>query len=214
VAIGTRIKSGTGIQSEPEMNPIEHSLALGTISSLVKKHPDQILSSLPLLVESVVRSLDPHVPYLRNACLKAATNLVHELVRKFPMIAFHQETQRLGVGDRKGPLLIYDLISATRWYTLESHKNSISALAFSDDGKVVASYSIAESAVKLWRTTNSFFGILGSTFANYKTIHVSPLRKQLNEASLRESVRLQWLQTKFMLFRTWDDDMKPVQIEL
>jgi len=212
-AIGSRIRPGTGTQAEPEMNPIEHSLALGTISSLVKKHPDQLLTSLPLLVESVVRSLDPHVPYLRNACLKAATSLVHELVRKYPMVAFHH-TQRLAVGDRKGPLLIYDLISATRWFTLEGHKHSISAVAFSDDGKVVASYSVAESCVKLWKQSTSFFGILGSNTSCYRSISVSPLRKQLTEAALRESVRLQWLSTKFILFRTWDEDMKPVSIEV
>lgn len=36
-AIGSRIKSSGGAQNEPELNPIEHSLALGAISSLVKK---------------------------------------------------------------------------------------------------------------------------------------------------------------------------------
>lgn len=135
-----------------------------------------------------MRSLDPHVPYLRNACLKAATNLVHELVLRFPMVAFHQESQRLAVGDKKGPIYIYDLISATRWFTLEGHKTPLSALSFSGDGKVLASYSIPESRVALWKISSSFFGILGSNTSCYKTVPVSPTHRMYSINSLQLSL--------------------------
>jgi hypothetical protein len=35
------------------------------------------------------------------------------------MIDFHQDSQKLVVGDSRGPILIYDLTSATRFYMLE-----------------------------------------------------------------------------------------------
>lgn len=34
------------------------------------------MNYLPQLAESIIRNLDPHVPYLRNACFKSATTLV------------------------------------------------------------------------------------------------------------------------------------------
>jgi len=145
-----------------EANQKEHAQALQCIASLVKKHPTSLLLALPALVESVVKSLDPHVPYLRNACLASATALVHELVRRYPMIAFHQHSQRLAIGTKEGAIMIYDLISATRWFSLEGHKNEISAVAFEGAGEYLASYSIDDANVKIWRTAPSFFGILGS----------------------------------------------------
>jgi len=195
----------------PELNPTEHSQALQTIGSLVKKHPASLLSTLPALVDSVVRSLDPHVPYLRNACLKSATALVHDLVRRYPMIGFHQLSQRLAVGTREGAILIYDLISATRWFTLEGHnKQEISAVSFESEGDYLASYSIPDATVKIWKTVASFFGILGSSPTCYKTINVSPTTKSITPTQLLEpAVKLQWTsQKEFLLVRLWEDDDK------
>eukprot|EP01125_Pyxidicula_operculata_P017167 TRINITY_DN5990_c0_g1_i2.p1 TRINITY_DN5990_c0_g1~~TRINITY_DN5990_c0_g1_i2.p1 ORF type:complete len:1203 (+),score=204.53 TRINITY_DN5990_c0_g1_i2:24-3632(+) len=157
----------------PEVNPVENANVLNSIGALVKRNPTSLLPALPLLAESVVNSLDPHVPYLRNACLKAATTLVHELVRKYPMIAFHQQSQRLAVGTKEGTILIYDLISATRWFVLEGHKSEVSAVAFENEGDYLVSYSITDAFVKVWKTSASFFGILGSTPSCSKTINVS-----------------------------------------
>eukprot|EP01127_Copromyxa_protea_P016860 TRINITY_DN508_c0_g1_i7.p1 TRINITY_DN508_c0_g1~~TRINITY_DN508_c0_g1_i7.p1 ORF type:complete len:502 (+),score=81.33 TRINITY_DN508_c0_g1_i7:2702-4207(+) len=205
--------SSSSSTTTEEMTPMEQSKALVTISALVKKHPASLLSSLPILVEAIVRSLDPHVPYLRNACLKAATNLVHELVLRFPMVAFHQESQRLAVGDKKGPLYIYDLISATRWYTLEGHKAQVSALAFSGDGKILASYAIAESRVALWKISNSFFGILGASSSCYKAVVVSPTHRAITTALLLEATKMQWIGPRdFLLIRTWEEEATRISI--
>lgn len=193
------------------MNPNEHAQALATISALVRKHPTALIPVLPMLVESVVRSLDPHVPYLRNACLKPATSLVHELVRRYPMIAFHQQSQRLAVGTQETEgqgeaIYIYDLISATRWYTLEGHKSSVAAVAFSNDGKEIASYAVDDAQVKLWKTSSSFFGILGSNTSCYKTIKVSSAARAISPLTLLEGVKLQWLASKkLVLLRSWED---------
>eukprot|EP01126_Amoeba_proteus_P066844 TRINITY_DN9755_c0_g1_i1.p1 TRINITY_DN9755_c0_g1~~TRINITY_DN9755_c0_g1_i1.p1 ORF type:complete len:145 (+),score=11.24 TRINITY_DN9755_c0_g1_i1:107-541(+) len=132
---------------------------------------------------------------------------VHELVRRYPMVAFHQESQRLAVGDRKGPLYIYDLISATRWFTLEGHRAGVAAVAFSGDGKILASYSLEESKVYLWKISSSFFGILGSTSSCYKSVTVSPPQKTITPTLLLESTRILWMNTRdFMLVRTWEDE--------
>ena len=78
-----------------------------------------LLPQLPRLVETIVRSLDPHVPYLRDKCLEATTKVLHALVKQYPMVSFHQESQRLAVGTKDAAIVIYDLKTATRWHVLE-----------------------------------------------------------------------------------------------
>jgi hypothetical protein len=163
------------------------------LGSLVKKDPCALLGQLPRLVETVVKSLDPHTPALRDACLKSTTAVLHMLVKvweggeergkmwkeerggdrrrekregvamrsprtgpacccyvisrflsnnacnifvisffdffffffdllllqKYPMVSFHQESQRLAVGTSENVIIIYDLKTATRWHVLE-----------------------------------------------------------------------------------------------
>lgn len=137
------------------------------------QYPREFHQELPLLVESVVRSLDPHVHMLREVSLRPATTLVHDLVMRYPQASFDQEEQRLAVGTKEGVIFIYDLNSATRWHVLEGHKGPIAALAFNNNGKILASYSVEDCQVKLWKTQQSLFGILGSDPHCYKTFHVS-----------------------------------------
>ena len=83
------------------------------------QHPVPLLAELPRLVETVIHSLDPNVPHLRESCLKAATQVLHNLVSQFPNVSFHQTTQRLAVGTQKAVIIIWDLKTATRWHVLE-----------------------------------------------------------------------------------------------
>lgn len=130
----------------PDLTAREHAEALFLIAQLVKKvrialrfktkgknnfkkilllkikifqHPVPLLAELPRLVETVVHSLDPNVPHLRESCLKAATQVLHNLVSQFPNVSFHQTTQRLAVGTQKAVIIIWDLKTATRWHVLE-----------------------------------------------------------------------------------------------
>lgn len=48
---------------------------------MVKKDPCALIGQLPRLVETVVKSLDPHTPALRDACLKATTAVLHVMVK-------------------------------------------------------------------------------------------------------------------------------------
>lgn len=114
------------------LNVSQHSAAIMTLGSLIKKNPACLLSVLPRLVETIVRSLDPHIPYLRDSCLSSTTKVLHALVKQYPMVTFHQETQRLAVGTQDKVIVIYDLKTATRWHVLEVirviHHDSIGTL--------------------------------------------------------------------------------------
>lgn len=51
------------------------------LGSLIKKDSCALLGQLPRLVETVVKSLDPHTPALRDACLKATTAVLQIMVK-------------------------------------------------------------------------------------------------------------------------------------
>lgn len=53
--------------------------------------------------------------------LHAATASLFQLVRRFPMVTFHQQTQRFAVGCTDGLIVLYDLRTATKWKVLEGH---------------------------------------------------------------------------------------------
>jgi hypothetical protein len=54
--------------------------AVMVLGAMVKRDPCSQLSQLPRLVETVVKSLDPHTPAMRDACLKATTAVLHMMV--------------------------------------------------------------------------------------------------------------------------------------
>merc|ERR1711969_534045 len=130
-----------------------------SLVALVKKHPAALLRHLPAVVEAVVRSLDPSEPALRKGCLRASTKALHEIVRRYPMVAFHQQTQRFAVGTVEAVIVIYDLRTATKWRILEGHRAALSSLEFTESGSKLASYSARECCVCSWQAGSSgFFG--------------------------------------------------------
>lgn len=97
-----------------------------------------------------------------------------ETKNRFPNIGFDQATQRLATGTTN-KIFIYDLTSATRWHVLEGHKSNVIAIAFSENGKSLASYAPDDGEVKVWKMGSTIFGILGGNPHCYKTVNVSKL---------------------------------------
>jgi WD40 repeat protein len=88
------------------------------------------------------------------------------------MISFDESTQRLAVGNKQGVIFVYDLASATRLHTLESHSEKpVTAMTFGENGKLLASYCFELSEIKVWRVGTVLFGILNPSVL--KTFHVS-----------------------------------------
>jgi len=155
------------------LRPGMHRAALMALSSFIKKRPVVLMRYLPVVIEVIIKTLDPSESDLRKACLKFSTILLHQLVKRYPMVAFHQNTQRFAVGTVQSVILVYDLRTATKWRILEGHKGPISALAFEPrTGENILSYCASESAVRLWQTGTSsgifsFLGIQGSCLRTF-----------------------------------------------
>eukprot|EP00434_Breviolum_minutum_P030957 symbB.v1.2.027377.t1/scaffold2805.1/size71130/4 len=115
---------------------------------------------LPRFAEALLRCLEPSDPTLRRHSLLAVTSALHELVQTFPMVDFHQDSQRFAVGTGDGVILVYDLRTATKWRVFEGHNAAVAGLAFTQDAARLASYSSLDCTVRFWQTgTGGFFGL-------------------------------------------------------
>lgn len=150
----------------------EHAKVLIIVGKLVKAHRLDFYNELPALVDAVVKALNPHIPGLRDATLSTGTTLLNLMVALYPNLAIDIAEQRLAVGTRDGLVHVYDLSSATRVHTLTCHAPfSVSAVAFAP-GKVLATYSMETGQVKIWKTTQSLFGILSGEPQTIKSFDV------------------------------------------
>eukprot|EP01114_Cavostelium_apophysatum_P014603 TRINITY_DN3823_c0_g1_i3.p1 TRINITY_DN3823_c0_g1~~TRINITY_DN3823_c0_g1_i3.p1 ORF type:complete len:1445 (-),score=432.44 TRINITY_DN3823_c0_g1_i3:36-4370(-) len=191
-----------------QVNMSQHAAAIHILTGLIKQDPIALLPLLPRLVETVVKSLDPHLPYLRESCLGATTRVLHILVKQYPMVSFHQESQHLAVGTKEAVIAIYDLKTATTWHVLEGHNGPISAIAFSANGKMLASYSIQDAEVRIWQTTSSLLGILGSSPHCIRTMKINRVDRNLSQMNLLECVRLKWSSPNAVtLMRDWEGSL-------
>lgn len=75
---------------------------------------------------------------------------------RFPTVDFHMGSQRLAVGTSEGPVVMYDLKTATRLYVLEGHRKRTTACSFSPDGRRLVTVSLEESVVYVWKVGSSF----------------------------------------------------------
>lgn len=104
-----------------------------------------------------MKSIDPSRPTLRKNAIIIAKIAIKSLLEHYPMVSFHQDTQRLAIGTIEASIIVYDLRTAQKWRILEGHTAPLSVISFSSDGSTLVSYSYQESSVKVWKTGNTGF---------------------------------------------------------
>eukprot|EP00040_Diaphanoeca_grandis_P034997 m.218955 g.218955 ORF g.218955 m.218955 type:complete len:1165 (-) comp33282_c0_seq1:144-3638(-) len=137
-----------------------HNSMLKVLKILLKTNPEKLLPELPKVVDVVVRCFDPNTPKIRESCFKSAMGVFHEMQQVYPMMGLNDA--RLAVGCADGLINIYDLKSATRWQAIPAHAAPVTSIAFSHDGRMLASFSKHEKRVSAWHVMGSFFGMISS----------------------------------------------------
>eukprot|EP01135_Chromosphaera_perkinsii_P004091 Nk52_evm10s269 gene=Nk52_evmTU10s269 len=168
---------------------------LRIIRALVRADPKVLLPFVPKLVEITIKSLDPHVPHLRDGCMRVSTEGLQEMVKQFGIVTFHSSTQRVAVGTGEGLIVIYDLKTGSRWQVLEGHKSPITAVTFSFDGKYLASFALSDLLVLNWNINSTFLGMLGSSPKCSRTFTV-PFHGVLDNTEAIELVTLVWVSAR------------------
>lgn len=76
-------------------------------------------------------------------------------IAKFYMVAYCPTTRRIAFGGKNGTIVIHEL-KASKALNIQAHKAPITALAFSQDGKYLASYSAKDSKLSFWQSQQTF----------------------------------------------------------
>jgi len=174
-------------QSTSILNRAKHEI-LRIIDLMVEKTQQEVVDLLTDVVDIVVYCLDQ-----RQLKEKGMTELFPGLCR-FNMVSYSPQSRRLAVGARNGQLALYDLRSS-RCQMVSAHSSQVTALSFSPDDRVLASYSFGDSKICFWQTGSSLFGMLGSSLKcvrSYTTVSPSP---KMSPALLK-LIRLVWINHK------------------
>ncbi|KAJ3065390.1 hypothetical protein HDU98_011256 [Podochytrium sp. JEL0797] len=187
-------------------NVAERVGGLKLLGMFIAKKPMLLYVHIPLIIESMVKSLDPNVPGVREAVQTVVTSNFAELVKNFPCVAFHHGSQKLAVGTMDGLTVVYDLKTATKVQVLEGHTKPVTAVAFSSDGKLSVTFSFEENCVRFWQLSSGFLNSLVGAFGggnspgavskaghmkNFREFSVGPAQKPNSVANFQ--VRFEWL---------------------
>lgn len=168
------------IQKEAHSLHESHEFQKGILEILKQYIKFYGISLEPYLIQItqiLLRCLDPHDVPLRKNSLVDVTIILGILVKKFPMVDFHHDSQRLAVGTSIGPIAIYDVRTSAKWRVLEGHSGKITCLKFNTSGHYLVSYSATDLSLRLWRVGNTgfFSGIMGVTAKCAKSIKLNHL---------------------------------------
>ncbi|CAO3619841.1 unnamed protein product [Cunninghamella blakesleeana] len=148
---------------------IENRLTcLKIISFFIRMNPTLLYDHIYRIIESVVKTLDPNIPHMRESVLQAATSILHDLVKIYPSVDFNSHTQKLAVGTLEGATVVYDLQTATRSVVFEGHTGPVSVVKFSPDAKLIATGSLKDKTVRVWYSNLSLLGMFTSSFSSHK----------------------------------------------
>ncbi|KAJ1936279.1 hypothetical protein FBU59_005103, partial [Linderina macrospora] len=88
--------------------------ALQLIGLVTQKYPVHMYPFLSELVAAIVQAIDPKRATVRKALITAAGAALQALVKAYPWVSFHSESQCLVVGCIDGRCTTFDLRTATR----------------------------------------------------------------------------------------------------
>ncbi|GMT20536.1 hypothetical protein PFISCL1PPCAC_11833 [Pristionchus fissidentatus] len=112
-------------------------------------------------------------------------------ISKFSMVSYCPSSRRIAFGGKNGAVVVHDL-RATRTQNLHAHSCPVSACAFSEDGKMLATYGGDEGKINLWQTTQSFLGMGQSSLKCVKT-QPAPVLERTGETP---KARIVWINPK------------------
>ncbi|CAL8086757.1 unnamed protein product [Orchesella dallaii] len=169
---------------------------------ILNRSKPEILRVIELLIEKmqseisdlIVEVMDIVLHCVDHGHLKTrGLGDVFPVLCRFSQVTHCPTTRRIAVGSKQGNLAIYELRSS-KCQTIPAHASppsSITACAFSPDGKFLASYSCTENKMSFWQQSSSgMFGLGHTQTRCVKTISTVPLPDNLKNTI--RSPRLVW----------------------
>ncbi|GLH07771.1 uncharacterized protein GBIM_13199 [Gryllus bimaculatus] len=179
-ALNVNLHSSVLHRAKPEI--------LRGVELLIDKMQSEMSDLLIEVVDIVLHCVDPG--HLKQQRL----NEVFPAVCRFQQVSHCPHTRRIAVGARSGQVALYELRS-NRCQTVSAHSSSVTACAFSPDGKFLATYSCQENRLSFWQTSTGMFGLGNSQTRCVKSYSTAPIpdMSRLNPARL---ARLVWINNR------------------
>ncbi|XP_008557292.1 WD repeat-containing protein 7 isoform X8 [Microplitis demolitor] len=163
---------------------------LRIVEQLIDKMQSEMSDLLVEVMDIILHCLDPG--HLKTKPL----NDVFPAVCRFNQVSHCSATRRIAVGGRVGQLALYELRGTVKCQTVSAHQASVTALAFSPEGKFLVSYSCTENKLCFWQQTSSgMFGLGNSQTRCVKSYSTAPMNDvtRLNPMRL---ARLIWINNR------------------
>eukprot|EP01028_Stygiella_incarcerata_P000996 TRINITY_DN11597_c0_g1_i1.p1 TRINITY_DN11597_c0_g1~~TRINITY_DN11597_c0_g1_i1.p1 ORF type:complete len:1410 (-),score=375.70 TRINITY_DN11597_c0_g1_i1:113-4342(-) len=193
---GLFVRVFTEILEDATIHYSERAAGIQCVVTLAEKNSTLLLRFLPRVLESIIHVLDPSVPTVRKACLPSVTSALRAFVLRYPMVCFHRERQKIGVGGTNGVIVLLDLRSASKWQVVErAHERAITALCFKPSGDVLASYCAKENFIRTWAVDDS--GVLNLISSSMKPLAEFPVAHGKDVSSVESQawasrIRMKW----------------------
>ncbi|KAJ2776735.1 hypothetical protein GGI15_004754, partial [Coemansia interrupta] len=132
-------------------NLAERRGALQLIGLVAQKYPVLLYPYLEGLAATIVQAIEPKHATARKQLIGAAGAALQGLVRTYPWVSFHPESQCLAVGCIDGRCTTFDLRTATRTAVYDSQAAApVVAVAISPRGDRVASFTLGNGVLSIW----------------------------------------------------------------
>ncbi|KAE9419755.1 hypothetical protein Angca_004123 [Angiostrongylus cantonensis] len=128
------------------------SEVLRIIEELAEKRYNDVIEMMLPVGDVLVHCLD-------TSLLKQKTLAdVFPPITKFPMVAYCASTRRIAFGGKNGTCVVHEL-RAAKAHSLQAHQTPVTAVAFSEDGKYLATYGGEDAKINFWQACQTFLGI-------------------------------------------------------
>jgi len=172
---------------------------LTLVQDLLSQVPDGILPLLSDVVEVLLACIDP--AHLREAELEALLGVW------VPQLHHNLSGNRVAVGMPDGKVVVHDL-RARKINVFPAHKESISALQFSPDGKLL--FVLSSSGVaSLWQLSHGIFDIGVGQF-RFKNVKEYPTTLPMN--NVIKNISVLWSDSKTVTIETMQDSSTPPSV--
>ena len=190
--------------NEKEINNY-YSYLVEILWLIFKERNHKLVQYLPTVTNQIMKLLSPANKELKSICMENSKKVLSCLIINYPMIAFHQNTQKLAVGSVDGKIFIYDMSSGSIWKNLAAHNTQVSALIFDSTGNSIISYSAQEHILKCWRIgLANFFGNFFS-MKEYKSKKLSEIKKEISPEIILQNTRFQLTNKEGQVLLTRED---------